>query len=153
MPLSGVLLSAFMLAVFAAMSAIAFTYPAESRLLPLVVGIPGIVLCTGQLLVDLQRYARHRRQSGGELEAGLPPRRQEALLGWFVAFVVGILLLGFPLGGPALVFAFMYWDQGERPIIAGAAALGLMLFLYGVFRRVLGLTLFEGLLLEKLTGD
>ena len=151
MSLSGLLLSAFMLAVFAGMTGTALSYPPDSRLVPLVVGIPGTLLCAGQFLVELRRYARQRRQ-GTRPEAGLPTRRELALLAWFAVFVLGILLFGFTYGGPALLFAFLYWGQSERPLVAAAAALGLLGFLHLVFRQALGLRLFEGLMLERLTG-
>jgi hypothetical protein len=151
MPLSGLLLSAFMLAVFAGMTGFALSYPPDSRLAPLVVGIPGTLLCAGQFLVELRRYARQRPQATRP-EAGLRTRRELALLGWFAVFVLGILLFGFSYGAPALLFAFLYWGQSERPLVAAAAALGLLGFLHLVFQQVLGQRLFEGLLLEGLTG-
>ena len=151
MPLSGLLLSAFMLALFAGMTGIALSYPPDSRLVPLVVGIPGTLLCAGQVLVELRRFVRQRLQATPP-EAGVPIKRELALLGWFATFVLGILLFGFPYGGPALVFAFLYWGQSERPVVAAAAALGLLVFLHLVFQQVLGLRLFEGLVLERVTG-
>ena len=151
MPLSGVLLSAFMLAVFVGMTGIALSYPPDSRLLPLVVGIPGTLLCAGQFLVELRRYVR-QRPTGARGEAGLPARREAALVGWFAAFVIGILLFGFLYGGPTLVFGYLYWAQSERPLVAGTAAIGLLFFLNRAFQKVLGLQLFEGLLFRTVAG-
>ena len=50
---SKMLMTAVMLAIFVSMVAIAWGYPPKSRFLPLVIGIPGIVLTLMQLLVDL----------------------------------------------------------------------------------------------------
>jgi hypothetical protein len=148
MPLSGLLLSGVMLALFAGMTGIALSYPPDARLLPLVIGIPGTLLCASQLVLDLRRH-RRQRATPGRHAAGAT-RRELAFLGWLAAFVIGVLLLGFPYGAPALVFVFLYWGQGERLASAGAAAVGLLLFLHIVFARALGLPLFEGLLIEKL---
>ena len=58
-PDADVVLSGALLAVFAAMTAGALLYPPDSRLLPLVVGIPGIFLCAAQLVCALvARQAR-----------------------------------------------------------------------------------------------
>lgn len=50
---SRMLMTVVMLAIFVSMVAIAWGYPPKSRFLPLVIGIPGIVLTLTQLLFDL----------------------------------------------------------------------------------------------------
>ncbi len=47
-------MTAVMLAIFVTMVAIAWDYPPKSRFLPLVIGIPGIVLTLVQLFLDIQ---------------------------------------------------------------------------------------------------
>jgi hypothetical protein len=43
-----------MLAIFVVMVAIATTYPAGARFMPFVVGIPAIMLCLLQIVLDLR---------------------------------------------------------------------------------------------------
>lgn len=150
MPLSGLWLSGVMLALFVGMTGLALSYPPDARLLPLVIGIPGTLLCAAQLVLDLRR--RRQQQAMPGRHAGGSTRRERAFLGWLAAFVIGILAFGFPYGAPALVFVFLYWGQGERLVTAGPAALVLLLFLHVVFEGALGLPLFGGLLLQNFTG-
>ena len=51
-------LTLIMLVIFTTMVLISLGYPAGARFMPLVVGIPGILLCLGQLVMDW--FASHR---------------------------------------------------------------------------------------------
>ncbi len=58
-----IFMSAVMLSIFAVMVGIATQYPPQARFMPLVVGIPGIVLCAIQLFLELR--ARRRPKDSG----------------------------------------------------------------------------------------
>jgi uncharacterized membrane protein YfcA len=135
-----VVLSGALLVVFTTMAAVAMLYPPDSRLLPLVVGIPGIALCATQLACAFA--PRRARPSASRASS----HREVVMLAWFAGFVVGVLLFGFQYGGPALVFAYLLLHQREKPLVAATAALVLLAFLHLVFERLLELTLFEGLI-------
>ena len=49
------LTSAVMLAIFAGMTAMALGFPAKAGMLPLLIGVPGTLMCAAQLLIDLRR--------------------------------------------------------------------------------------------------
>lgn len=53
-----IFMSAVMLAIFVVMVGIATQYPSQARFMPLVVGIPGIVLCAIQLFLELRAWCR-----------------------------------------------------------------------------------------------
>ena len=56
-----VLMSLVMLVIFGGMVGMATTYPPETRLLPLVIGIPGILLAAIQVAMD---FADAKRKAG-----------------------------------------------------------------------------------------
>ena len=71
---------------------------------------------------------------------------------WFGLFVAGILAFGFVYAAPVLVFAFLKFREKERwrtAIIGGVAA---WVVLYGVFVQLLELFLFDGLVIDFITG-
>ena len=132
-----------MLAIFIAMVAIAWGYPPDARFLPLVIGIPGIVLSIGQLALDVR---------GEEEKAAAEPprapvvRREAAMFGSFFALVAGVVLFGFWLTIPAFIFVFLVLHERERAwfalLLAGA---GTAVF-YLIFERMMSIGVHEGLL-------
>jgi hypothetical protein len=54
-------MTAVMLAIFVTMVVIAWDYPPKSRFLPLVIGVPGIVLTLVQLFLDVRHSLQTRR--------------------------------------------------------------------------------------------
>jgi hypothetical protein len=134
-----ILVSVIMLALFAGMVLYAATFPADARFLPWVIGIPGLLFCIGQLVLELRR---------GKSEARAPEerRRELKMFAWLIAFIVGILLFGFVYAGPVLVAAYLYFDWNERPLTVLISALVAFAIFYGVFEWALELRLFGGLL-------
>lgn len=53
-----IFMSAVMLAIFTVMVGMATQYPPQARFMPLVIGIPGIVLCLFQLFLELRAHRR-----------------------------------------------------------------------------------------------
>ncbi len=133
------LTSLAMLAIFAAMAGVAASYPPEARLLPLWVGITGTVLALVQVVRDLSEAA------GAETSADRWTRREWGYLAWFVAMVAGVVLFGFLIGAPVVVFAFLRWAQGERTVVATAFALSCPAVIFSVFEVLLGIEVFRGL--------
>jgi Tripartite tricarboxylate transporter TctB family len=141
-----ILTSAIMVAVFAVAVALAFTYAPDARFLPLVIGIPGLLLSLIQLV--------------SELRVANPPavvtpdehKREGRMFAWFALFVGGLILFGFLYAGPVLVAAFLYFSGRERWYVALAGAAFAWAVLYGVFERFLGLPLFEGLAVQWIFG-
>ncbi len=141
------ILTLVMLAIFSTMTAIALTYPGEAALMPLLVGIPGTILCCVQLASEV-----FAQPSAAEAIAAAGPDRRERIRAemvmflWIFAFLAGILAFGFVYAAPVLVFGFISLGRKEKLIYGLFGAIGTFAILYGVFDRLLGLPLFPGLL-------
>lgn len=136
-----------MLAIFSAMTAIALTYPGEAALMPLLVGIPGVILCCVQLATEALAQPTTTEtiaDAGPERRARV--KAEMAMFGWIVLFLAGILAFGFVYAAPLLVLAFIWLGRGEKLAYGIFGAIGTFAILYGVFDRILGLPLFPGLL-------
>ncbi len=143
-------MSLVMLAIFAAMVAVATTYPEETRLLPLVIGIPGIVLCLVQVMIDAMAAQRARPDTS--LSPSPTAIREVVLLGWFLGFLLAMLCFGFLVAAPVMIFAFLYFDQREPLRLAAIMSAAGFAVLYLVFETLLELILFPGLVTEWLIG-
>lgn len=149
-----VLMSLVMLTIFAGMVAAAFGYPPEARLLPLVIGIPGTVLCLAQLGLDMAGagIAVPDGETEGGTADGRTIRREAALFGFLVALIAGILVLGFWLTAPLFLIAFLRFHERESWRFTLALSAGGWLVLYLIFDRALGILLHRGFLIEAVLG-
>jgi len=139
------LISGIMLVVFATAVGLAFTYAPDARFLPLVIGIPGLLLSVIQFIKEL-------RDRPEPVVTGEEHKREGRMFAWFILFVGGLVLFGFLYAGPALVAAFLYFSGREKWYVALAAACFAWAVLYGVFEWFLGLPLFDGLLFQWIFG-
>jgi hypothetical protein len=136
--LSGGALFSLGLAAVAAYTVIAaWAWPLKAALFPLVMGIPLLLLSIWQLLLEL-RVA--------EPPAPTDRRRTLATFAWMAAFVVLVLLAGFPIAVPLFVFSYLM-VQGSAgwglSIALTAAAWG---FFHVLFERLLRFPFDDGLL-------
>jgi hypothetical protein len=141
-----ILVSGIMVVVFATAVGLALTYAPDARFLPLVIGIPGLLLSVVQLVKEL----RERRPE--PVVTSEEHRREGRMFLWFIGFVGGLVLFGFLYAGPALVAAYLYFSGRERWYVALAAAFFAWAVLYGIFEQFLGLPLFEGLIAQWIFG-
>ena len=140
-----ILVSGIMVVVFATAVLLSFTYAPEARFLPLVIGIPGLVLSVAQLVKEIRDHP--------DFVIVPEERRREArMFAWFLTFVGGLVLFGFLYAGPALVAAYLFFSGRERWYTALVAAFVTWAILYGVFERFLGLPLFDGLISQWVFG-
>jgi len=131
-----------MLGIFVVMVALAWGYPPNARFLPLVIGIPGIVLALGQLVLDARGESE---EAAEERPVGPVLRRELAMFGSFFGLVAGVVLFGFWLTIPAFVFLFLVLHERERAWFALLlAAAGTAVF-YLVFERMMSIGVHEGL--------
>src|SRR5258706_2742995 len=110
-----ILVSALMPVAFAAAVGLSFTYAPEARFLPLVIGIPGLLFSIIQFIKEL----RDRPEPAVTSEEH---RREGRIFAWFIAFVGGLGLFGFPYAGPTLVAAYLYFSGRVRWYVAPAPA-------------------------------
>ena len=143
-----ILIAGVMLLIFATMVAMALTYPGEARLLPLVIGIPGLVLCILQFVVEL----RTKPEEAGKVFTRADRMAELKMFGWFSVFVFGIILFGFPYAAPIIVALYLHFSWGERWYVSLGAAAFAWAVLHGIFDYVLGLPLFEGLVYQRIYG-
>jgi len=140
-----IVVSGIMVVVFAMAVLLSFSYAPEARFLPLVIGIPGLLLSVAQLIKEL-------RERPGILMIPEERRREARMFACFVTFVGGLVLFGFMYAGPALVAVYLYFSGRERWYTALSAAFVTWAILYGVFERFLGLPLFDGLIVQWIFG-
>lgn len=136
--------SLVMFLLFAGACLIALDLPQKAAFMPLLVGIPGAILCLWQLILDLRR-APDAPPDRDEAEEG---RSETEVFLWLGGFAVAIIGFGFIVGGPLIVAAFVRLSSGEswkNAIVAGA---GTFAVIYGVFILLLELPIFQGLVLE-----
>ena len=130
-------LAGLMLAIFVGMDALAATYPFKAALMPLVVGIPGAALCLFRLLVEL----RHAPAP----QADAPPiGRELQLFAWWGAFIGGIVVFGFAIATPVLLYSYLRFESREPHWRALAIAAGGFAVVYGIFATALSVQLWPG---------
>lgn len=140
-----ILVSGIMVVIFATAVLLSFTYAPDARFLPLVVGIPGLLLSVAQLVKEM-------REHPGIKIFPAEHRREVKMFVWFIGFVAGLVLFGFLYAGPALVAAYLLSAGRERWYMALGAAFLTWAILFGVFERFLGLPLFDGLVSQWIFG-
>jgi hypothetical protein len=136
-----ILTSAIMFVIFLGAVGMALTFPPDARFLPLVIGVPGLLMSAIQLALDLKDKGPKKIPPG--LMSG-----EAAMFGWFFLFVGGIIFFGFPYAGPLLIGAYLYVSWKEKWYICLGAILVAWGILYGLFEHFLGLPLFEGLVVQ-----
>lgn len=132
-----------MVTIFTAMVLMALTFEPGARTLPLVIGIPG-------LLVSVIQFVAELREKNPDKIDDETRRREISMFGWFVAFTVGILLFGFIYAGPLLLAVYLRVSWKETWLTIAISALLLWAILEGVFQRALGLAVFEGLITQMI---
>jgi len=142
-----VVVAGIMLLIFAVMVGFALTFPGEARFLPLVIGVPGLVLSLAQFVIELRgKEADEKAYTAADRMAELK------MFGWFAVFIFGIILFGFPYGGPIIVALYLHFSWGEKWYVSLGAAAFSWAVLHGIFDYVLGLPLFEGLAYQWIYG-
>jgi hypothetical protein len=136
---SRVIFTGLMLAIFVAMDAMALTYPYKAGLMPLVVGLPGAVLCLFQVIVELRR-------AGATPVMLAPVGRELQMFCWLAAFAVAILLLGFLIAVPLMLYLYLRFDSHEPQWLSLTIALAGVVVIYGVFDQLLAVQLWDGFL-------
>ena len=175
-----IFINVVMLAIFVVMVGVASQYPAQARFMPMVVGIPGIVLCLLQLVLEfrerrggIERTVRTltpielaqqqaaeitRQQLGGDPgdTAASESRREKILWACLIALVASIILFGFWLTIPVFLLLFLRYLAEKTWTFSASLALAGTGVLFLVFQKGLGVILFggylTGLLLERLGG-
>ena len=141
-----VITAAIMVAIFASMVGMATQYPPNARMVPLVIGIPGIILCLIQLISEiLASYRGQLSADGSNTTSSSELIRELKFFLWFPAFIASVLLFGFFLTTLVLVFLFLRMDQRESMKLALSLSIGGAVILYLVFELMLGLPLYTGL--------
>jgi Sec-independent protein secretion pathway component TatC len=171
----------FMLAVFAVMVGVAFTYPEGARFMPLTLGIPGLLLCLLQIGLDFRHkptaHDKDEMQQAQEKAAKLVGRSvefgqtdvidaprsekekvQREITAWafFLAFVGGVMVFGFYASIPVFIAAFLR-TQAEATWTKALTYSGIAsVAFYLIFAKGLGVVLYPGavtsLIMDRLAG-
>jgi hypothetical protein len=153
MRISAVSAFSLFLAIVAAYAVVsASSWPLKAALFPLVMGIPLLVLALVQLVFDLQGKTDPAEGPAMDLapSADVAPelahRRTIAIFAWMAAFIVLVLLIGFPLAVPIFMFCYLMLQSAVgwwRSLALTAGAWG---FFYGLFERLLHFPFGPGLI-------
>ena len=138
-----------MLLIFLSMSLMALGFTDKARLMPLLVGIPGILLGIVQLTSEIRQSAW---RSADEADSDALSKAERNMFLWIFIFFFGLLGFGFTYAAPIVVFAFMYAGKKESLLVALIGAAGTWAVLFGFFEQIMEIPLFQGLVVEWLLG-
>ncbi|SLN64515.1 Tripartite tricarboxylate transporter TctB family protein [Roseivivax jejudonensis] len=132
---------------------LALALPQKAAFMPLLIGVPGLLLCLAQLVIDLRATEPEPApppEPGADARTPKEAQTELQAFAWLFAFAGALLGFGFIIGGPILVAAFVRFSSGDRWRNALFAGAGTFLVMWGVFVWLLELSLFQGLILERL---
>jgi|GEM_PF-1062618 len=140
-----------MFALFVGACILALSLPTKAAFMPLLIGVPGALLCGAQLILDLRRGPDAPKEPVEEAGDASAQSEAQAFV-WLALFSVALIGFGFVYGGPIIVGLFVRFSSRDSWKNAGIAAAGTFIVLWGIFIWLLELSLFEGLILGALTG-
>jgi Tripartite tricarboxylate transporter TctB family len=138
---------------------IVFVYQAQewrlqARLDPWAIGIPMIILAIIQVILDLKGVRAKQPSDGApvdfqfstDVDPAVARRRTLNIFAWILGFFVSIVLLGFTITIPLLVFGYLKFQAGESWVLSIILSICAWLIFYGLFVRLLNLPFPEGLI-------
>lgn len=145
-----VLTAMVMLGIFVIMTLLALDFPTKAKLMPLLIGIPAVLLGVVQLIIEYRAVAQELADSGkqvdAEKEAKEGKKDEKQMIIWITLFFITILSLGFIYASPILVFSFLYFGSKESLKIALISAVSTWLLMFIIFVEWFKISLFEGLI-------
>lgn len=151
-PDTNLVVASTLLAVFTAMVVAATRYSYEARLVPLLIGIPAVLLAGWQLWRELANRGSQGDDREGTGEGHRDASRERAAIIGLVLFVLTVLAGGFVVGGTLAVMAGQRVWLHERWRTTAQGGLVAFVILYVFFERLLGLSLFNGWIAEWILG-
>jgi hypothetical protein len=165
-------MTVFMLAVFTIMVVMAMSYPEGARFMPLTVGIPGILLCCLQIVLDFRKKSGPEEEKDEIREAELKAaklvghdvefahaalidapkdhkeevRREVITWIYFLCFLGGILLFGFWVSIPVFLLSFLKERAGATWLKSITLTCIATTAFYFIFAKGLGVSLYTGML-------
>lgn len=147
-------------------------YGPTARLVPLAVGIPGIVFGILQLIGSLPGVSKRLEKLSAAKDLfgtkKIKPREEEAqeseeevekvstpawiIFLWIVGFTVLISLFGYLVAVPVLVFSFLKFRSGASWLYSILSAVGIEIVMYVGFVLLLKVFLYEGLVFSLIAG-
>lgn len=157
-------LSIFITIIIAIAVATATRWSWDTRLFPLAIGIPALLMAIYQLIVEF----KHSRQREG-VEHDPPPqimdisidqsipkevvaRRTAVALAWIFSLVLAIWLLGFLIATPLFVFFYLRYEARATHPMAVLVAAVTLLFIWGLFDQILH-TAWPDAVIFRILGD
>jgi len=134
----------------------ALDWPLKSKLFPLVISVPLFCLASAEVLWVILGRSAAGPASDFKLSEDQTPEvaRRRTLLaaGWTVGFFVLILLIGFPIAVPVMVFSYLKVQGKEGWLFSAIFTAAVWLFFYGLFGLLLHLHFPEGWLFGGFGG-
>jgi hypothetical protein len=145
-----VLTAIVMLGIFLIMTLLALDFPTKARLMPLLIGIPAVLLGLVQLIIEYRAVALELTEGGKQVDVekdGKEGKKDEKqMIMWITVFFITILSLGFIYAAPILVFSFLYFGSKESMKIALISSASTWLLMFIIFVEWFKISLFEGLI-------
>jgi uncharacterized membrane protein len=95
--------------------------------------------------LSLLQLVRELRASRGAYEEQIDLRKDLPIYLWVWAFVLAVVGFGFVIAAPIMLFAYLRWRSSESWWLCLLLPAVVLAILYGLFEKVLGVPLFEGL--------
>jgi hypothetical protein len=130
----------------------AFAWPLKAKLFPLVIGIPLFLLASAEVLWVIfgKREASQATPVAGHTPAGVARNRTLLAAGWALGFFAVIVLFGFLIAVPALVFLYLRVQSKEGWLFTIVFTAAVWALFYGLFDLLLHLHFPAGWLLSSL---
>jgi hypothetical protein len=133
----------------------------QARLYPWAIGIPMVILAIAQVILDLKGVKAKPSDDGApptpmdfqftkDIDPATAKKRAIIMFVWLVGFFALILLFGFPVGIPLMMFAYLKFQGGESWVLSITLTVIAWLFFYGLFIKLLTLPFPEGLIITWL---
>ena len=133
----------------------------QARLYPFAIGIPMLILAIVQVVMDLNGVKAKQSDDGApptpmdfqftkDIDPVTARKRAITMFAWLFGFFALIWLLGFPIGIPLMMFAYLKLQGGESWVLSVTLTVVAWLFFYGLFVRLLHLPFPDGLLMTWL---
>ena len=130
----------------------------QARLYPWVIGAPMVILAFVQVILDLKGVKpKHTDdatpvdfQFTKEIDPATAKKRAIIMFTWLIGFFVLIVLFGFPIAIPLMMFAYLKFQGGESWVLSTTLTIVAWICFYGLFVKLLTLPFPEGMVITWL---